>query len=155
MSWSLHPKCPFPCIFAWPTLPHAFEFRSLTVFSPSNKTRFPLFYLKALFFSFLVLIQLEIICKLIYWIAVLHQTLCSLQAGITSVLPTSVYLEFKECWEHCRCSANMCQWMDENEDKKIFQIYKGKDQITFSGNWLIIPIISTNYSPPIFFYSLE
>lgn len=46
----------------------------------------------------------------------------------------------------------MCQWMEEG--KKIFQIYELKDQITFSGDELII-ITATDYNSQIFFYSLE
>lgn len=46
----------------------------------------------------------------------------------------------------------MCQWMEEG--KKIFQIDELKDQITFSGNELII-ITATDYDSQIFFYSLE
>lgn len=40
------------------------------------------------------------------------------------------------------------------EGKKIFQIYELKDQITFSGDELII-ITATDYNSQIFFYSLE
>lgn len=90
MSWSSCPKCPFP-----PSLLDQL-FLMLLSSAPylqltTQKIKISLVLSSSfLFFSFLGLMQLDIIGKLLYWISVLHQTVCSLQAGIMSVLFTGV-----------------------------------------------------------------
>ena len=84
------PKCPFPpslldqlssCIWAqlFNGLLTTQRIKISLVLSSSS-----------LFFSFLGYWSLKLFVSFFYWLSVLHQTVCSLQAGIMSVLFTSV-----------------------------------------------------------------
>ena len=77
------PKLPLSSIFPWPTRPQASEISSLHQPIKEDYSFFTL-NLPVLFLPS---------AELIYWISILHQTLCFLQGRIMSVLLTNVHLE--------------------------------------------------------------